>query len=1110
MRSDLYQYALIFLGAVVLAFFGVFVYREVFPEYKIYQNDYIALEKFRSNYTHEPPPAFKSDVKQIVLEREDKGPPVIDRCISCHVALQFPHFSPKKIAYDSAGKEILDSQGNPLQVANEDYIWKKVDEKIASLTDDKVLEQLRSQGDNAAVRQRISESEELTALKTAHVDGHTYDVTKVLQMHPLIGKETRPFEFHPMEDYGCVSCHNGNGRGLTTEKAHGPVFDGKYEIEFLKKPQFTEPDPKNDPVFAYVFNDKPGGDLVFQTTPILPGALIQSKCVQCHQSNEINDSNKDIFALTKNFHQGEQLFVSQACYACHRITGMSRGRVGPELTRIGNSYPWYIKESIVWPQADLPTSTMPNYRLDHEELEDLMTFLLAQKGENRAIAGTDYKTSMQAWEAGNRKSPWEKPATPSQMRDLRYSMTVFAVEGCAACHRLKGYESNTGFRIEKDQEKPSFDALWAEHKWFEQLFPETIVGSEIVKALDKYRDEIDKHIVDDVRQNSLLEEIDKKEPETLEAFYSNFKYAYRAKNHDNETPIATETEQQQWKDRVKRVLMMFIQEYGLGRMICPKPNWSGVNRTDEWLMEHFRNPTSHVPRSIMPVFPFDNSKFYALTHMLDVLGVRNRNEVRAIWQNRGFDPALAVQIHCAQCHGEFLLGNGPISEWIYPIPKNLRNANFLRNLTKERVIQSITHGVKGTPMPPWGESPKGDGIPVLTKGEIEQLANWLFSSVPGGEVIKSSQDVPKWQYSPEDVLEELHREGNILKSESSEPKKPTELAALPTGAFYYASLVPEVSRALTVDDIFDIRTPPVPGPDKYGYYIKKKFYTVENNQAGQRFFELNCAVCHGKEADGSGARAEIMQEAKPRMLNNLDWIDTHDDLYLLRSIKYGMPGTAMTPWGDFTSSLQRLQLVIFIRSLSQENQIRNRLSTALYQAFDQSQWVVEDARLREYALLDNIEKQLNETKQLEESLYHQVSQREATPEQAAKVYQQKLVLLQQHKKHQELDHLFLELEKNLKSQQDLYQKLGQQLIARKVEDSTLEKLLELIALNNDMFAMEQGELVLRYNTEKRGVLVQDLIKSNDKSLISLLDQIDHLQQQLVRLVNTLNKEEGNE
>ncbi len=130
-----------------------------------------------------------------------------------------------------AKMEILNwiKRGFPKQIPNENYVWDRLDAKIL---------ELRNRGD-------LSLAQEYEALKTSHVGEYVYDVTKVLRMHPLMGKDTRPFEFHPIDDYGCVTCHNGNGRGLTTEKAHGPVFDGEYEVEEMGfKPSFLEIDPK--------------------------------------------------------------------------------------------------------------------------------------------------------------------------------------------------------------------------------------------------------------------------------------------------------------------------------------------------------------------------------------------------------------------------------------------------------------------------------------------------------------------------------------------------------------------------------------------------------------------------------------------------------------------------------------------------------------------------------------------------------------------------------------------------------------------------------------------------------------------------------------------------
>jgi mono/diheme cytochrome c family protein len=1221
MRSERYQYALIALGGAATVLLGVFFYRELFPEYKIYQDDYIELEKFRSEYSGEPVPAFQPGVKQILIEREDKGNPVIDRCISCHVALQFPHFSPTKIAFDINGQPRLDAEGKPFLVPNENYIWGKLDARIASLKDPTQLAKLKQQGQTNEISKRESEAAKLESLKSAHVGEQTYDVTKVLAMHPLIGKETRPFEFHPMEEYGCSSCHSGNGRGLTTETAHGPVFDDTYEKEFMGiVPEFTEPDPENDPPFSKIFNGKPGHKLLFQTSPILVGALIQAKCVQCHRSSQmaitgavdaaanvtgnrqkqsdavakglardesallsllsldssidkigvaetlkqlsqkshdftlpaqerestssqlaflktapqqqaverinkaiteligapsvvaeikakwkeltaksgaqtlvsissmISDERhntgatgtifaklealdleaavekhisdisssfdkavadpsaigaiaSDIDLLTYNYQRGQQLFISQACYACHRISNLSRGGVGPELTYSGRSYPWFLKESIVWPQADLPTSTMPNYALDHDELQDLMTFLLSQVGgSTSAVSPMSYKTALQQWEAG-RKLPWEKPIAASQIKDLDYAMTVFATEGCAACHRLEGFQSNVGFSIEKGSSAPKFEDLYKEKQWFKKLFPENLTGSAIVKSATEQGSEIDKRIVNGVRQKSILDKIEDSHPRMIEALYTPFKYAARAKNAEFETRIAVEIdpakqeflrqELKNWKSRIHRILLTYIQEYGLGRLIGPRPNWSGVYHTDQWLMEHFKNPSSHVPRSIMPVFPFDDTKFYALTNMLDVLGIRNRDSVREIWQERGFNPAIAFEIHCAQCHGDHLQGNGPVSTWIYPIPKNLRNRDFLRNLTRERATDSIIHGVKGTPMPPWGEAPEkhlGDNVPVLKRSEINRLVDWIYTSLPQHEELTSRTEQPKWHYTAQDFISELDNEGS--------------------------------SKDDKINEIFDVHANATSGPDKELYNFKQKFYTTENIEQGRHFFEINCAVCHGREGEGTGTRAGTMIEAKPRMLTNLDWVQSRDDLRLLRSIKYGVAGTGMTPWGDFTSAQQRMQLVMFIRSLTSERHQRTSLSEALYAAFDEADFTVEHARSDLDATIEKAETKLTALQQERQESELRDSQSPTAVSTSISVYQKELAQDAKIKELKSHDNLYSDLRARIKEERSAYQTAGDFLLLASNQQD-LSDYITLLETLNKRLTFANG--ILTYN-----------------------------------------------
>ncbi len=1273
MRSELYQLSLIFLLVVTTILFGIFLSREVYPQYKQFQQTYIALEEFRSTITHENPAPFDIGIRQIVLPQEHNGPEIVDRCTSCHVALQLAHFSPTKIATDVNGQVVLDKEGYPVKVANENYVWQLLDDRVAALSDEKALEALKEHSDEAQVKERIAEADKLKALKSAWVGDRQVDMTKAIAMHPLIGKESRPFEFHPVEEYGCTVCHSGNGRALTIEKAHGPVFDGQYPESFEgPEPQFLEVDPDNDPIFSKIFNHKPGHKLLFQTTPIFPGELIQANCVQCHLSSSsqlqgaistvtnlknqtaqqaqdvqkayntekkalitlltlrkaINsqgydatlkavtareteyslpqtergeaaaqaaflrvavgnipavdnlarqtaalkyiegqilaslgtqkiadeldksvwaqptaadatidkfvEAHKDtqghLFAkaaaaerqqiflhhigkaesglsislaqdqvkqavtgdvdrMIQCYERGEQLYISQACYACHRIAGLARGGVGPELTAEGFKYPWFVKESVVWPQADLPTSTMPNYKLDHEELEAITCFLLGQRGRPHAISQVDYDVIVKQWEEGKKKQSFELPVPAAKIHDLRFGMTIFATQGCSACHRLKGFESNVGFAIEKGHE-PTFAEMYKQHEWFSGLFPEEALGSQIVQAIDDHADEIDHRIADGVRQGSIIEEIEEKHPGIIEALYSDFKFASRAKNAYYQQAAAKAASAQekaaalaqlnQWKERVERVLKMYIQEYGLGRLVGPRPNWSGIYRSDEWLMEHFYNPVTHVARSIMPVFPFDETKFYTLTYMLDTLAPRNAAVERELWDNRGFNPEVAYHINCAQCHGDYRQGDGPVAQWLYPIPKNLRNANFLQNLTKERVIESITHGVKGTPMPPWGELAKdkihGNTTPVFTSQEIKRLADWLFIGIPEED---NSQTQPlKWHYQPEDVLRELHQEGDVLRGSA--------LYDAEGAAKFLAALKPMTTpdpNAQHVSDVFDIKPYPVSGVDRKAYYIKQKYYTPENLAAGEKSFIENCAICHGKEGAGNGLRAGTMTESKPRMLTNLDWINTRDDLRLIQSIKYGVPGTAMIPWGDFTNSLQRLQLVMYIRSLSEEHALREHLAEVLYHSFDRAVDTVRQQQIVQYGILQKLQDAYQAAHSFKEDQEAKLALDQTAVPALVKAYQNELSLAEQVKKQQAIDDVFQKLIEEIKQSKDIYNILGTSALTNAGQGDISDQIVDLVGLNATHYDYNDGKLSLDpYSPDAQKIV------AGGKNVIVLINQ----------------------
>ena len=57
--------------------------------------------------------------------------------------------------------------------------------------------------------------------------------------------------------------------------------------------------------------------------------------------------------------------------------------------------------------------------------------------------------------------------------------------------------------------------------------------------------------------------------------------------------------------------------------------------------------------------------------------------------------------YCSGCHGRRADGRGPESLNLDPKPQNLRNAQFVKHLSDERIYTSLSGGVRGTAMPAW-------------------------------------------------------------------------------------------------------------------------------------------------------------------------------------------------------------------------------------------------------------------------------------------------------------------------------------------------------------------------------------------------------------------------
>jgi sulfur oxidation c-type cytochrome SoxX len=134
--------------------------------------------------------------------------------------------------------------------------------------------------------------------------------------------------------------------------------------------------------------------------------------------------------------------------------------------------------------------------------------------------------------------------------------------------------------------------------------------------------------------------------------------------------------------------------------IAPDLSYEGLIRDDAWLTDHFQNPRSRVPDSIMPAFRFPPGDFQKLSAYVGSL----KTPPSPAAANATF-AAL-----CARCHGEKGDGNGKVAWYIDPSPRDFTKAAFMTSKPRARFVNSIQEGVGGTSMPPWKRILKDEQI----------------------------------------------------------------------------------------------------------------------------------------------------------------------------------------------------------------------------------------------------------------------------------------------------------------------------------------------------------------------------------------------------------------
>jgi cbb3-type cytochrome oxidase cytochrome c subunit len=212
-----------------------------------------------------------------------------DRCTTCHLGIDKPTFDKAlvaRLATDPTKDEELQKQFKNAEVLLEERQKENSD---------------RKQDVNALRPERLRP--QLVNMSQAQIS--------MFATHPRLDLFVEANSKHPMEKFGCSSCHNGQGSATGFVDATHTPNDIPTEHQWVKEHDWRS-------IHDWDF-------------PMYPKRFAEAACMKCHHQIEslVTDGSKvEAPKLVKGYTLAREL----GCFGCHEISGVKSGRwVGPDL-----------------------------------------------------------------------------------------------------------------------------------------------------------------------------------------------------------------------------------------------------------------------------------------------------------------------------------------------------------------------------------------------------------------------------------------------------------------------------------------------------------------------------------------------------------------------------------------------------------------------------------------------------------------------------------------------------------------------------------------------------------------------------------------------------------
>ena len=224
------------------------------------------------------------------------------------------------------------------------------------------------------------------------------------------------------------------------------------------------------------------------------------------------------------------------------------------------------------------------------------------------------------------------------------------------------------------------------------------------------------------------------------------------------------------------------------------------------------------------------------------------------------EPQQLYQKLCSVCHGDRGDGDSRAAGSFNPRPRNFTAPQSATELSRERMIRSVTFGRPGTAMV--GHAKK------LNAQQIESVVDYIRA--------------------------------NFMRL-------PAESNSLPLRDGTIALLAPNANTPVPPQPNVAGSSAPI-ATDMAFPFPRKLKGSIEN---GRVFFMKNCFTCHGVKGDGNGPRAYFIAP-RPRNFTSAESRQSYNRPRLFDAITNGKRGTVMPAWGKVLDQQQIANVAEFV------------------------------------------------------------------------------------------------------------------------------------------------------------------------------------------------------